>query len=430
MRLFSDKINTVCKDNAFSEQVTRAEQVLIEQRVALQQQQFKEFEKRERIDKIRRVKSVYKYLTNEEIIAILEESGNNEQEAIVRLTQPAYLCTILKSIALKHATEVETNENAMNEEQQSIYAQTLQMHSKTLEKITDGLAKQPHGTGQGRFGLDEALKQMRNNSDGYLFEGWSSARIRAYQMAQQNPNSYYYRFNAPGEEQRKGKWTEEERTMFHQRLEQVGSNGQWGIFSIKIPGRVGYQCSNFYRLLVETNKIQDPNYVLDEYGKAHYLFEKKRMDSSTKNIIRTHRKHGSRTHAVLASATAESCHETPSSAKEPTASNRHRKKRKMWSSEEGDCEDKSGTFKLRSSTRQKIVNSLPGFMDPITLEEVVKPAISTYGHVMGYDSWVRCLTNWEGKKSVCPLTKRPLTRRDLTILIVENIEAYQDKIIQ
>jgi hypothetical protein len=29
-------------------------------------------------------------------------------------------------------------------------------------------------------------------------------------------------------------------------------------------------------------------------------------------------------------------------------------------------------------------NPLPGFIDPITLEAVVKPAISPYGHVMGY----------------------------------------------
>ncbi|KAG1047189.1 hypothetical protein G6F42_029112 [Rhizopus arrhizus] len=59
-------------------------------------------------------------------------------------------------------------------------------------------------------------------------------------------------------------------------------------------------------------------------------------------------------------------------------------------------------------------NPLPGFIDPITLYEVIKPAISTYGHVMGYDSWVRCLTNWEGKKNICPLTKKPLTKSDLS----------------
>lgn len=30
-----------------------------------------------------------------------------------------------------------------------------------------------------------------------------------------------------------------------------------------------------------------------------------------------------------------------------------------------------------------------------------------------YDSWVRCLTRWEGKQNICPLTKKPLTKRDL-----------------
>jgi hypothetical protein len=32
-------------------------------------------------------------------------------------------------------------------------------------------------------------------------------------------------------------------------------------------------------------------------------------------------------------------------------------------------------------------NPLPGFIDPITLETVVTPAISPYGHVMGMATW-------------------------------------------
>ena len=32
-------------------------------------------------------------------------------------------------------------------------------------------------------------------------------------------------------------------------------------------------------------------------------------------------------------------------------------------------------------------NPLPGFIDPITLEPVVNPAISPYGHVMGLATW-------------------------------------------
>ena len=63
----------------------------------------------------------------------------------------------------------------------------------------------------GRLGLDEALQQAQKHQEENpekAFEGWSQARIRAYQMIDQNPNSYYYRFNAPGEIQRKGQWTE------------------------------------------------------------------------------------------------------------------------------------------------------------------------------------------------------------------------------
>lgn len=62
----------------------------------------------------------------------------------------------------------------------------------------------------GRLGLDDALKQFQEHQidPEKAFEGWSQARIRAYQMIEQNPNSYYYRFNAPGEVQRKGQWTD------------------------------------------------------------------------------------------------------------------------------------------------------------------------------------------------------------------------------
>jgi len=57
-------------------------------------------------------------------------------------------------------------------------------------------------------------------------------------------------------------------------MAEIGVNGQWGIFSMVIPGRVGYQCSNFYRHLVKTGQVKDSNYVIDEQGKAHYLFSK------------------------------------------------------------------------------------------------------------------------------------------------------------
>jgi len=119
--------------------------------------------------------------------------------------------------------------------------------------------------------LDDALKQAN-------FDGWSEARIRAYNMKDQNPNAYYYRFNDPGEPQKNGKWDEDEVKLFYERMAEVGVNGQWGVFSTKIPGRVGYQCSNFYRQLIESSQIIDENYQLDEKGKAHFIFKGKRVN--------------------------------------------------------------------------------------------------------------------------------------------------------
>ena len=72
-------------------------------------------------------------------------------------------------------------------------------------------------------------------------EGWSEARIRAYQSMENKPNTYFYRFNAPGETQKNGPWSREEGELFMNRLNEVGADGQWGIFSMSIPGRVGYQ---------------------------------------------------------------------------------------------------------------------------------------------------------------------------------------------
>ena len=40
----------------------------------------------------------------------------------------------------------------------------------------------------------------------------------------------------------------------------------------------------------------------------------------------------------------------------------------------------------------------------MTMMPVVKPAISPYGHVMGYDSWVKVLNR--SPKNTCPFTKK------------------------
>jgi len=64
------------------------------------------------------------------------------------------------------------------------------------------------------------------------------------------------------------------------RLIEMGANVQWGVFSIPIPGRVGYQCSNYYRDLIKKNWITDPNYKVD--GKKLTFQTKKEPKKSKK----------------------------------------------------------------------------------------------------------------------------------------------------
>lgn len=37
----------------------------------------------------------------------------------------------------------------------------------------------------------------------------------------------------------------EERDLFFKRLDEMGAEGQWGIFAMAIPGRVGYQVKSY-----------------------------------------------------------------------------------------------------------------------------------------------------------------------------------------
>ncbi|KAI9473502.1 MAG: hypothetical protein EXX96DRAFT_488624 [Benjaminiella poitrasii] len=462
----SQKIETVRKESFFSEEVTKEEREIIAQRIALQQRQFAAYEYREKIRKSTKIQSMFDYVDNEEIIELLNDCNQDEDEAIYRLTIPNYMNDIRKKIALKYCKEEHGYAPLMSADQSVAYQQLLKKRSVTLKKTTNDQAKKQYRM-CARLGLDEALEQIQKNQidPEKAFEGWSEARIKAYKLIDQNPNSYYYRFNAPGEVQRRGQWDEDEKKLFHKRLNELGANGQWGLFSMTIPGRVGYQCSNYYRLLIETKQIIDPNYILDEQGKAHYLFDKKNASGKVQKAFRTHSKHAAtdqkKKEATPASSTTDNDIAKKNSRKKLVAKAGTRRRRPAQSrgfslddSDEGSTtiydDDDSGSFtshlKRRSgsfereyscSKRQNQDSAdyeedeidptcpLPGFIDTITLDQVVKPAISKYGHVMGYDSWIRCLNNWEGKRNICPITKKPLTKRDLVILTFDNIDEYR-----
>ncbi|KAJ3056246.1 hypothetical protein HK097_007606 [Rhizophlyctis rosea] len=441
LRQESENIETVRKERVFDDEVTEEEMAIIQKRVALQQRQFQEYQRRELARKICKVKGVFEYLKVDEIREALADAKDDEDAAILNFTQTDYLMKLRKAIALKHTPVKPQNE--WTQEQQEAYERMLERRRKAVKKTTGQEAKQ-RSIRLSVLRLDEAIEQLEQGVDpDKVFEGWSDARVKAYRQIGTNPNSYYYRFNAPGEKQKNGVWDKAEREVFFKRLDELGADGQWGIFSMAIPGRVGYQCSNFYRHLVKSGEIKDHNYVIDKKGNLNYLFGKK---DGKEGVIRTHSKHGSG--GVKRSGGA---------AKPSPATNKKRKRRSRYGSdddeEDGDVgdlfdEDDSGNYTCKVSwattrrTRARLgggvgeddeagvedTNPLPGFTDPITLDEVVKPAISPYGHVMGYDSWIRCLSN-EEKKNICPLTKKPLTKRELVVLTHDNIAKYRDQIV-
>lgn len=77
-RWSSEEIETVRKENVFSEEVTEADMDIIQKRVALQQRQFAEFERRDKARKYKKIKGMFDYLTTEEIDEMLVDCENDE----------------------------------------------------------------------------------------------------------------------------------------------------------------------------------------------------------------------------------------------------------------------------------------------------------------------------------------------------------------
>lgn len=103
---------------------------------------------------------------------------------------------------------------------------------------------------------------IENEEERLSHAGWSEARINAYKNKDKNPNAYYYRFNDPNEAQRTGEWDCNETTIFYNNIINMGVNNNWGLFSKNIKGRVGYQCSNYYRKLILNDDIYDSCYTI------------------------------------------------------------------------------------------------------------------------------------------------------------------------
>lgn len=98
---------------------------------------------------------------------------------------------------------------------------------------------------------------------------WSPIRRDSFANIIKNPNTFFYRNRPPGDPQKTGPFSPQEEEQFRNRLryfreELEIEDGLWGLFAVPIRGRLGYQCSNFYRLLIKDGKLHDDRYQLED----------------------------------------------------------------------------------------------------------------------------------------------------------------------
>lgn len=199
-------------------------------------------------------------MTSEEIFFALKEFEYNEDEVTICLTKNEVINQIRNQIAqirndkkptkspvileqegfeseISEDEEIDKSESSETEESSELEESEYKTSSNNNKKRTQPTSTSAKNKKASRLRLDDALANVAD------MDGWSEARIRAYQGMKKNPNAYFYRFNAPGETQKNGPWSKEEDELFMKRLREFGADGQWGIFSMTIPGRVGYQVS-------------------------------------------------------------------------------------------------------------------------------------------------------------------------------------------
>ena len=365
---------------------------------------------------------------------------------------------------LKEKKEKETAEGKSESEASPDKAEKSESESEPspdepAEKPADEEAKPTDEAGA--EGADAAPEQEAELDPlDELIKGWSEARIKAWNNRERNENQYYYRFNAPGESQGEGKWSEQEHALFMATMESV-KNGelkdaagnvvpmyQWGSFSKSIPGRVGYQCSNYYRSLITQNKLEDENYQLDDQGKLRFNFKNKGFTRDEDGRMK-------KAPAVPKAPRVPKAPKAPkdnTKALEKKRAAEAKKKAKAEAKAARDAEKEDKTFRssckfdtIRRSGRangtkkysdgdasedeEDLGPVLPGFMDPLTRMPIEEPAISPYGHVCGYEIWCKILRQ-EGTKDTCPFTRQPLKRRQLVILTHDNITEYREKMVE
>ncbi|KAG0198935.1 hypothetical protein BGX28_007696 [Mortierella sp. GBA30] len=130
--------------------------------------------------------------------------------------------------------------------------------SQTSMTHTSKMAKPPKPT-RSHNGMEDVFTHAQVRT-------WSEVRIKTWEHRRTNTEGFYYRFVDPTEGQQNGPWSKKSTQEFMVRLDEWKARGirigtSWGIFSMKVSHKAGYQCSSYYRKLLENKTLTDPAYA-------------------------------------------------------------------------------------------------------------------------------------------------------------------------
>jgi len=114
-----------------------------------------------------------------------------------------------------------------------------------------------------------------------------------------SPNVFLFQNTLPGITPKKGPWTEEEQILFISLLGKYGP-GNWGVFSTHIPGRVGFQCAEFYRELIKSGLIAPDNSLLESIDSEYNNY----VETPTGSQVKLEQKPKSQSHPTINSHTS------------------------------------------------------------------------------------------------------------------------------
>merc|ERR1712228_28321 len=292
-------------------------------------------------------------------------------------------------------------------------------------------------------------RSKQSNESELSMDEWlaslSSIQRKSFKERTKSDNAFFYRFNASHidsddkiqrdlinlAENKKGTWSKSEHQIFMKQVLKIVVNISWGIFSKDIAGRVGYVCSNYWRALIKNGDVKDLNYVQSTNNEKKLSFIKK-SPLNFKRFAVTIINDKSKTFTNLPSKhpkhpSDEVCEQLCDAMNNQEVHAKNIKKRKNKKCE--IMSDNDEIFECNhNEIEMKAENPMPSFIDVMTGNVVIEPAISPYGHVLGYQSWTTILRK-DTHKNQCPFTKKKMTRRSLIKLTVDNIEKYKKNIV-